>query len=126
MARILIVDDADAPHEMADDYLEDKYELQHAQGKYAFDFARIFIFEDKIDYNIIITDYHLGQAGTAFELIQEIRDSDNEKIKSTPIIVWSADEGNRITFETIRDVKFLKKPFDKNDLTNLIIENIRE
>jgi len=126
MPRILIVDDDDAPHQIADDYLENDYELEHARGAYAFDDARALILEDKIDYNIIITDYHLGQAGTAFQLIQEIRDSDNEKIKSTPIIVWSADEGNKNTVESISDVRFVRKPPQEFELKNLISEIIRE
>ncbi|HOJ19328.1 MAG TPA: response regulator [Ignavibacteriaceae bacterium] len=126
MAKILIVDDDDAPHQIAEDYLEDDYELEHARGAYAFDDARTLILQDEIYYNIIITDYHLGQAGTAFQLIQEIRDSEIEKIKSTPIIVWSADEGNKNTVESILGVKFLRKPPRIDELTNLISENIRE
>ncbi len=114
--RILVVDDDANPHDTAKKFLNPDYDTDHAEGAYAYDNALIKIFDESKKYNLIITDYHLGSAGDAFQLIQELRDGGIE----WPIIVWSADSSNETIMNAQDNVKFISKPPEKSTLLNLI------
>jgi len=119
---ILILDDEQDIHYVFDRYLGQRYTLLHA---ITLDEA-IKKCVKEIEIDLIITDIFL-EHGTGFEFVHKIREINND----VPIIIMSA-YGDQFTDELINNIKetfkchFINKPFNNDDMENLIEKLLEE
>jgi DNA-binding NtrC family response regulator len=120
MKSILLLDDDEGPLNALSEALEDEYNIFTAQTIKA---AQIIIEDKQNDIDLIITDYHLGKSGTAWDFINYIRTSEHLKIRNLYIIVASADVSQKWSVES-QNSTFILKPYKLSQIIEVIKSKI--
>lgn len=84
----------------------------------------------KHDYDLVITDYHIGNDETGDDIIEMVRGGDDARKSRIPILVVSseADQKKRVSFLRNGANDFIIKPFDSDELivrSSNLIQNSR-
>jgi DNA-binding response OmpR family regulator len=72
--------------------------------------------------DLLITDYHLRGGITGLDVIRSIRDLVHTDI---PVILVSGDTSDAIVLDDLKDIGFLTKPVDTDELLTEIRRRIR-
>lgn len=72
--------------------------------------------------DLLITDYHLRDEKTGVEIIRSVRDQSSTDI---PVILVSGDTSDAIVTEDLKDVRFLTKPVNADELLSEVRRQIR-
>jgi PAS domain S-box-containing protein len=73
--------------------------------------------------DLLITDYHLRDEKTGIEVIRSVRDQATIDI---PVILVSGDTSDAIVIKDLKDVTFLTKPVNADELLNEVRRQMRD
>jgi DNA-binding NtrC family response regulator len=122
MKTILFLDDDIGPLQYLVDIFEMKYNVIPTDNLNA---ALDKLFDYRINIDLIISDWHLGDDITAQRLFKALKESNVEKYKHIPIIIMSSDEDNKSWVEK-QGGAFFRKPAKPSDLMKYVNEKIGE
>lgn len=72
--------------------------------------------------DLLITDYHLRDEKTGIEVIRSVRDQATIDI---PVILVSGDTSDAIVFKDLKDVSFLTKPVNADEMLSEVRRRMR-
>ena len=115
LPKVLLVEDDLASRILTGRYLKDLYDVDFASnGETAIEMAK------NVQYTIILMDINLGKGKNGLDVTNFLRQT--EKYENAPIIAMTAFamKGDREDFISKGCSDYISKPFDKNDILELL------
>ncbi len=120
MKTLLLIDDDIGPLQFLIDIFEMKYKIVTAES---IKIALEKLSDPMLLFDLIISDWHLGDDSTAQEIFKALSDDKYKKYQEIPVIVVSSDEDNKRWIEKHGE-SFMLKPAHPNELLKLVAEKL--
>jgi DNA-binding NtrC family response regulator len=118
MKTLLFIDDDIGPLQYLVDIFEMKYNVETAESIQS---ALDKLANPNFNFDLIISDWHLGGDITALNLFKALGESKYGRYSKVPIIVVSSDEDNKRWVEK-QNATFVLKPAKPSELLALVAE----